>query len=48
MITKIIIVGIVVMFMLCLCIFYYEIKHAPTIDPKEPFLWDDYDEKKNR
>ena len=25
----------------------YELHNAPTIDPNEPFLWDDYDPKKD-
>jgi hypothetical protein len=28
--------------------FVYEIKHAKEIDDKESFLWDDYDEKKDK
>lgn len=28
--------------------FVYEIKHAKEVDGKEPFLWDDYDEKKDK
>ncbi len=26
----------------------HEIKNAPIVDDKEPFLWDDYDEKKDK
>ena len=28
--------------------FYLEIRNAEEVDPKEPFLWDDYDEKKDK
>jgi uncharacterized protein YxeA len=28
--------------------FVYEIKHAKEIDDRKPFLWDDYDEKKDK
>ena len=28
--------------------FVYEIKHAIEVDDRKPFLWDDYDEKKNK
>ena len=28
-------------------IFITEVKHAPFVDEKEPFLWDDYDPKKD-
>jgi hypothetical protein len=28
-------------------VFYHEVKNAPTIDEREPFLWDDYDPKKD-
>ena len=29
------------------CVSYHEIKNAPTIDEREPFLWDDYGPKKD-
>ena len=28
--------------------FVYEIKHAIEVDDRKPFLWDDYNEKKDK
>jgi len=48
MILKIIAIVLGIMMGLGISIFLYEIKHAPIVDEKEPFLWDDYDEKKDK
>lgn len=45
MITKIIITVIALVVVVGLSLFIYGIKTAPTIDDKEPFLWDDYNPK---
>jgi hypothetical protein len=31
-----------------ICAFYFEVVRAKEVDPKKPFLWDDYDEKKDK
>ena len=41
MILKITLGIIIGMCIVGLAVFAYEIKHAPTIDDKEPFLWDE-------
>jgi len=35
------------MVVLSLGFFFYEIKHAKEIDPKEPFIYGDYDPSKD-
>lgn len=40
-----IIIGLMVV--LSLGFFFYEIKHAKEIDPKEPFIYGDYDLSKD-
>ena len=42
MITKLLIIGFSALCVIGLGIFFYEKKHAIEVDPKEPFLWDDY------
>ena len=42
-----IILGIaVVFFIVIMVVFAKEVKNAPTVDEKEPFLWDDYNPMK--
>ena len=31
-----------------LCVFIHEIKHAKIVDPNEPFIYGDYDPKKDQ
>ena len=40
-----IVIGIIVV--LSLGLFLYEIKHAKKVDPKEPFIYGDYDPSKD-
>ena len=35
-----------IFFTIAMALFYAEVKHAPTIDEKEPFLHDDYNPNK--
>jgi len=37
----------IVFFVVCVFIAAREIKNAVLVDPKEPFLWDDYVEKED-
>jgi len=48
MITNIVLAAIGIAMALGICAFAYEIKHAKQVDDKEVFLWDDYDEKKDK
>ena len=48
MITNIVLAAIGIVMALGICVFAYEIKHAKQVDDKEAFLWDDYDEKKDK
>ena len=48
MFIKIILPIIVVILTVIIYGFVYEIKHAKEVDEKEPFLWDDYDEKTDK
>ena len=46
--SNIVLAAIGIVMALGICVFAYEIKHAKEIDDKESFLWDDYDEKKDK
>ena len=37
----------IIFFVVCVFIAAREIKNAVLVDPKEPFLWDDYVEKED-
>ena len=43
----IVIIVLAVMFVVSTAIFIGEARHAPLIDDKAPFLWDDYEPKKD-
>ena len=47
MFTKIILLIIITIVVIGIYALLYEIKHAKEVSPKEPFLWDDYDEDKD-
>lgn len=42
----VVIIVLAVMFVVSTAIFIGEARHAPLIDDKAPFLWDDFDPKK--
>ena len=47
MFTKIILPIIITIVAVGIYALLYEIKHAKEVNPKEPFLWDDYDGDKD-
>ena len=44
---KIVIIVFLVLSFISLCAFIHAIKHAVEIDPKEPFIYGDYDPSKD-